>query len=634
MVTTTDGLSPNKEEENQPLLLDASHEESPGSIQTLLTQLQRYHHELDAKTREIQTSYERYFNLYNACPIGFLTLGCDEGDILAGNAAAWHKLRFNEEELLGKKLKDFIHPLDAGKLDNFLKSLKNQTVNSKLRIRLKVEATKPSHENCKGIEHCGCSLENCYFNINHRHLELSGAMTELHDNQNRIIVAVADITEFQIKQEILECSNHKLEQKIQLQIQELQQSHLDLSQQSLELINLKNKLAKLSQPVQADSASNSIESNKTPDLLITLSQLNAIFNAALEGIITMDPYGSIVSINQTVEKIFGYDQNELVSCHIDTLIPKSEQSQFPYRRITDSYLNLFSTTGETRECYGLHKNRSKIPLEISVAQFNLDGTTYLAAIIRNISSRKLRELRDKERLDELAHVTRLGLMGELASGIAHEVNQPLTAVTSYVQACINLINRDSFDRKQLIEVMQKTSDQALKAGQIIHRLRDLIKGKKIHQSMSDLNNLAYNAIEICASHIKELDINLQLQFCERIPLVFADPIQIEQVILNLLKNSIDSLTNVNYKKVIKIQTGLLEDNVVEFRICDNGPGVNEQSSDKLFNHFYTTKSSGMGMGLSICRSIIEAHEGEINFKTNPEKGITFYFSLPIRKRRP
>ena len=610
------------------------------SIQKLVYELQAYPRELGANKQKADTSYDRYFKLYNASSTGFVTLSVNEEKILTGNRSAWRKLGINAKELVGRKFSEIILSSDREKFDRYLLSLQPRTINPTLKIKLGINIAPTPESHCKGLSYSDCTPKNCPFTIKNRHIELCGTIIELQNKEKQIILSITEITEHQHKQEMVECLNRKLEQKIDLQTQELDKYHHELEKTSKELNQIKQQVKENNEhsisPIPSKQKSASLlKTSDTPGLVITLDQLNAIFNAAVEGIITIDAFGNMVSINQTAENIFGYRQEDVIGCSINKVIPQSEQSHYPYRRIDDSCVSLLNSIGKIRECCGLHKDGSKIPLEVSIAQFALDGKAYLTAIVRDISVRKLREQRSKEHLDELAHVTRLGLMGELASGIAHEVNQPLTAVVNYANACINLIRAEHYDLVQLTDILSKTSQQAHKAGQIIHRLRDLVKAKKIHNSLININHLIYNAIDLCTSYIKQYDIQLNFELSENIPDIFVDTVQIEQVILNLIKNSIDALSNNDhsYSPIINIKTNLISNKYLEIRISDNGPGIKLTDQGKIFNPFYTTKSSGMGMGLSICRSIIEAHEGEISFESSVKKGTTFYFSLPIRKSR-
>ena len=355
------------------------------------------------------------------------------------------------------------------------------------------------------------------------------------------------------------------------------------------------------------------------------AKLNAIFNASVEGIITINREDIIVSANTAVETIFGYKPEELMGRGIGELMPSSASS---------SLSPAIKCIGQIEEIEGVHKNGSVVPLDLSVADFSIENEFYYTYIVRDVSLRKCREELDKMHLDELAHVTRLGLMGEMASGIAHEVNQPLSAISSYTQVCLNLINAETPNLPKLAEILYKTQQQSLRAGRIIHRMREFVKSHARHCSTADINTMLHDAAGLCISELKQNNIKLTFELENHLPLFYVDHIQIEQVIINLIRNSIDALKSVaaTDSRDITIQSRLIPDNGLQVRVKDNGPGLNDEQRQKIWTPFYTTKTNGMGMGLSISRSIIEAHEGTLSFASQPGKGTTFYFTLPLPAR--
>ncbi|WP_432744010.1 PAS domain S-box protein [Methylobacter sp. G7] len=356
------------------------------------------------------------------------------------------------------------------------------------------------------------------------------------------------------------------------------------------------------------------------------AKLNAIFNASVEGIITYDMSDIIVSANAAVETIFGYKPEELVGCNVCTLMPSSPSYSLPPQAV--------HFDGQIREIGGIHKNGSVMPLDLSIAEYSIDNAHYFTAIVRDVSLRKYREQQDKKHLDELAHVTRLGLMGEMASGIAHEVNQPLSAISSYTQVCLNLINTEDPDLVKLTEILYKTQQQALRAGRIIHRMREFVKSQAKHRSTADVNTLIQEAVGLCTAELKQNGIKLKFELENNLPPVYVDQIQIEQIIINLIRNSVDALKNLPAKqqRQLTLHSQLTLNNGIQVRVKDNGTGLDEDQQQKILMPFYTTKADGMGMGLSITRSLIEAHEGTFHFNSHFGKGTTFYFTLPIQRK--
>jgi len=359
------------------------------------------------------------------------------------------------------------------------------------------------------------------------------------------------------------------------------------------------------------------------------AKLNAIFDASVEGFITVDTADTIVAANAAVETIFGYKPEELLGCRISDLMPSPAME----KREEDA-AGAVKSGCQIQEVEGLHKNGSVVPVDRTIAEYSLDNAHYFTYIVRDVSLRKYREQQDKEHLNQLAHVTRLGLMGEMASGIAHEVNQPLSAISSYTQVCINLLNMDNPDVVKLVEILHKTQQQALRAGGIIHRMRDFVKSQSKHSLTTHINTLIDNAVSLCNAELKHKGIKLEFEAGNNLPPVYVDPIQIEQVIINLIRNSVDALETLPAKQQrhLIIKSRLALNKTVQVSIKDNGPGIDNDKQQKILMPFYTTKADGMGMGLSISRSLLEAHGGTLHFESEPGHGCTFYFTLPTREK--
>jgi PAS domain S-box-containing protein len=247
---------------------------------------------------------------------------------------------------------------------------------------------------------------------------------------------------------------------------------------------------------------------------------------------------------------------------------------------------------------------------------------------QDVTERKNQDLRNQAHLEQLAHVTRLGLMGEMASGIAHEVNQPLTAISTYTQVSLNLIKTEHPDLIKLDEVIAKTQVQALRAGKIIHRMKGFCKAKTQQRSTVDMRSLIEDCASLCADGLNANSVKLFLELQQDMPTIHIDQIQIEQVLINLIRNSIDALTSVMEQRQITIKSHLIPGNMLQVTVTDNGPGLDKEQQQKILTPFYTTKKDGMGMGLSISRSLVEAHGGLFKYTSEPGEGATFYFTLP------
>ena len=242
-----------------------------------------------------------------------------------------------------------------------------------------------------------------------------------------------------------------------------------------------------------------------------------------------------------------------------------------------------------------------------------------------------REQIDKEHLDQLALVTRLGLMGEMVSGLAHEVNNPLAAIIYYAQLSLNLIKKENPDLIKLSEVAAKTQEQALRAVKIICQMKDSCKSTSLQRSATNINELINKSVSLCADQLKQNSITITLRLNDNLPLIEVDHMQIEQVLINLIRNGIEAIIGIPEKKQgeISIQSYLTLNHEIQVRVKDNGSGIQEDQKLEILMPFYTTKSDGVGMGLSISRSMIEDHKGKLTFNSQYGKGSTFYFTLPV-----
>lgn len=512
----------------------------------------------------------------NAC----LTLN-EDAIITAFNQAAAVLLCRSNSSLLGKKLAFFLHSADRKKFHINHKYLFSTNQGKKWKVRIK-------------------QSKGDYLNF-----ELLGIRILKGDQNFEVLVMLNKKNQPEQAKNTL---NRQLMSKITYQDARLKNNHWQLKQKPHEIVDIKRELA-----------------NKE-------AMLNSIFNVAIEGIVTIDESGTIISVNKAVISLFGYSQKELLGANVSILMP------LPHKNQHDTYIKNYLDTnqahiiGKVREVEGQHKNGTILTLDLSIAEFTIDHQRYFTGMLHDVTERKHKEIEHKKHLAELAHVTRLGLMGEMASGIAHEINQPLTAVSAYSQACLKLIENEKFNLIVLTEILQKINTQSLLAGQIIHRLRDLVSPKEIQKSKVDINELIHEAVDLCSCDSKQAAISVTFKLAT-LPPLFIDAVQIEQVLLNLIKNGFDALRQTSEKlpRKLGIQTYLNNDHNVEIRIKDFGPGLDKAEQANIFTPFYTTKKTGMGMGLSISRSIVEAHHGTLKFNSKKGLGTTFYFILPIHK---
>lgn len=359
------------------------------------------------------------------------------------------------------------------------------------------------------------------------------------------------------------------------------------------------------------------------------ARLQAILDTAVDGIVTIDEHGTIESLNTATERIFGYSFEELIGQNVKMLMPDE------YRNHHDQYIDRYLRTGEKkiigigREVDGRRKDGSTFPLDLAVSEFRVAGKTRFMGLMRDISSRKRAEQEARSHLDELAHASRLSALGEMATGIAHEVNQPLAAIVSYAQACLNLMGSRNVDPNVVINALEQIATQGRRAGDIVHRLRQFVRKEPGERTPVDVNRCIQHVLTLFAHDLRSSNASLTVELGENLPMVTADRVQIEQVALNLLRNAFEATSELKGSRArVKLET--MRDGSQGVRVCvsDNGHGFGGAPPDRMFETFYTTKPQGLGVGLSISRSIIESHGGQLQAEQNADGGLDVSFSLP------
>lgn len=379
------------------------------------------------------------------------------------------------------------------------------------------------------------------------------------------------------------------------------------------------------------------------------AHLRSILATIPDAMIVIDERGIILSFSAAAEKMFGFAEDEVVGENVKMLMPS------PLREEHDGYLRNYITTG-VRKIIGigrittaLRRDGSTFPIELAVGETFIDGHRIFTGFIRDVTERQQVESRLHELQSELAHVGRVSEMGTLASSLAHELNQPLTAVTNYCESARDLLARNvealkevsdldepertrellSSNAETLEMVLQALHDgaqQAIRAGQIVRRLRDFMSHGQSEMRPENLPKLIGEANALALVGSREHGIDVQVRLDARANRVFIDRIQIQQVIVNLIRNAVDAMMDSTERK-LTIRTADA-DSMVVVSIEDTGSGISETVAAQLFQPFVTSKESGMGIGLSICRTIVEAHGGRIWFEPRSEGGTIFRFTLP------
>lgn len=352
------------------------------------------------------------------------------------------------------------------------------------------------------------------------------------------------------------------------------------------------------------------------------SRFTALMDAAPDAIIVIDCHGLIQEFNPTARRLFGYALDEVLQQNVKMLMPS------PWAQEHDDYLLRYQKTGEARivgigrEVQARRKDGSLFDIDLSVGEFKENGATFFVGILRDIRERKeARELRQR-----LTHVARLSMLGEMASGIAHEINQPLTAIATYAQAARRMQERGN--GAELGDVLEKIVSQAERAAAILYQLRSFVRRQEPTQEKVQVSELVHSVIQFSQIDAGRRKIAIQPQLQESPATLLVDKVQVQQVLVNLLLNAMDASLETEARHPVVLRVRKAPNNSVCFEVMDQGCGISKENTERLFAPFFTTKSSGIGVGLSICRSIVQAHGGQLQYRPNPEGGSIFEFSLP------
>lgn len=349
--------------------------------------------------------------------------------------------------------------------------------------------------------------------------------------------------------------------------------------------------------------------------------------ACPSGIVMIDSTGAIVLVNAETERLFGYQREELVGQSIDKLVPMNVRGRHAQHRSGFVHEPVARRMGVGRDLHGLRKDGTEFPVEIGLNPIHTQNDLLVLSVIVDITERQLAQTRLQNLQAELLHLSRLTTMGQMASSLAHELNQPLTAISNYVEGCRMLLEKlESDDVKTIQDTMGLVSEQAIRAGNIIRRLREFVARGETARKIENLAELIEEASALALIGSKEVGIKVRFDFHSRQALVLADKTQIQQVCMNLIRNAIEAMHGCD-RQHLTIGTASIGKNMIAVNVADTGSGITDETAKQLFQPFVTTKREGMGVGLSICRGIVEAHGGRIETEPNVDGGTIFRFTL-------
>ena len=358
------------------------------------------------------------------------------------------------------------------------------------------------------------------------------------------------------------------------------------------------------------------------------AQLESILETVPEAMIVIDERGAMRSFSPAATRLFGWSAAEVVGRNVSILMPS------PYREEHDHYLHRYLSTSERRIIgigrivVGERKDGSTFPMELAVGEARVGRERLFTGFIRDLTERRTQERRMQELQSELIHVSRLTAMGEMASSIAHELNQPLSAITNYVKGSTTLLNSAEPELPRVREALTRAAEQALRAGDIIKRLREFVAKGETDHTLENPATLLEEAAALALFGAKEQGVRVTLRCNRDLRPVVVDKVQVQQVALNLIRNAVEAMEGLD-RRELTISVKARDTEMALFSISDTGSGMDPEVSKRLFQPFVTTKANGMGVGLSICRTIIEAHGGHIWAAGNNGGGTIFNFTLPF-----
>ena len=364
------------------------------------------------------------------------------------------------------------------------------------------------------------------------------------------------------------------------------------------------------------------------------AHLQSILDTVPDATVVIDARGIMQSFNASAVRQFGYAVEEVIGQNVSMLMPG------PYREQHDGYLNRYLTTGEKRiigvdrVVVGRRKDGSTFPMKLAVGEMRGAGRTYFTGFIRDLTEREESQAKLDQARNELTRLARVNELGEMASTLAHELNQPLSAIANYVQGCRRMLERlDDEFAGRMRGALDETAKQALRAGDIIRHLRESVTRGDTERRPEGLRKLIEEAGALALVGSRERGIKSVFDFGPEDDLVIADRVQIQQVLINLMRNGMEAMRDSDIR-LLTVTTRHVEGARLEVTVADTGPGIADDIAPQLFQPFVTSKPNGMGVGLSISRRIIESHGGELTVRRNEAGGATFTFTLPLLAEAP
>jgi two-component system sensor kinase FixL len=359
------------------------------------------------------------------------------------------------------------------------------------------------------------------------------------------------------------------------------------------------------------------------------AHLRSIIDTVPDATVVIDNHGTINTFSSSAVRQFGYAEEEVLGRNVSMLMPE------PYQSAHDGYIDRYLTTGEKRiigidrVVVGRRKDGSTFPMKLAVGEVRSGGRLFFTGFIRDLTEREESEARLRDVQTELARLARLNELGEMASTLAHELNQPLAAIANYSQGCVRFLGSlDDAAAARIREALEETVRQSLRAGEIIRHLREFVTRGATEKTPQDVRKLVEQAGALALVGSREHGVRTVFDLAYDTPDILVDSVQIQQVLINLMRNAMEAMRDSERRELV-VRTVPADDGFVAIEVADTGPGIAEEIAGRLFQPFVTSKASGMGIGLSISRRIVEAHGGTLAVTRNGKDGVTFRLVLPV-----
>lgn len=357
-------------------------------------------------------------------------------------------------------------------------------------------------------------------------------------------------------------------------------------------------------------------------------QFRAVVESVPNAILLVDGQGRVALTNPQAQALFGYAREELIGRPVELLIPEWHRSANETRRQSSAADARAGGMGFARELDALRKDGSEVPVEVVLKPMRtVDGSFLLVSLV-DVTERRQNERTAARQRDEIAHLSRVATLGELSGSLAHEINQPLMGILSNAQAAQRFLARDDVDLDEVREILVDIVEDDKRAGEVIRRLRALLKNGEMQNRPLDINSVVDAVVRLTRNDLMNRDVTVSTELAPDLPPVFGDHIQLQQVLLNLVMNACEAMEAVSGTPQVHIRTRRSDGGDVEVSVSDRGGGIPPGDLERIFEPFVTTKEHGIGLGLSICRTIIGAHGGRL-WAENLGTGATFRCALPL-----